>query len=215
MVDITQIKLINLIPPSIRDDSVIQAAARALEDELQAVTAAIPAVLLISRIDELDEDVIDALAWQWHVDFYEPGITLTQKRALVKISIAQHRKKGTPWAVEQVVTAILDNASVQEWWEYDGDPGYFRVVKIGGEMPDAEIYIRLKKAIESVKNTRSWLDGISLYRELTGTVYIGGAVGAVRTVDILPAAYQGPVLAGAVYSAGAIYTRRGVMIQHA
>ncbi|MDD4599612.1 hypothetical protein SDC9_04130 [bioreactor metagenome] len=211
MVDISAIRLIDLVPPSIRDDPEVQAAVAALESELQAVTAAIPIVLLISRIDELAEDVIDALAWQWHVDFYEPGISLAQKRSLVKTSIAQHRRKGTPWAVEQVVKAILNDAVVQEWFDYGGEPYYFRVIKINGQVT-AEMYPRLKKAIDTVKNTRSWLEGLSLHREMFGTVYTGGAVSSMRTVEIMPAAFRAPKITGTVYTAGAIYQFKGVEI---
>jgi phage tail P2-like protein len=214
MVDISAIRLIDLVPPSIRDDPEVQAASAALEGELQAVTAAIPTVLLIPRIDELPEDVIDALAWQWHVDFYEPGISLEQKRTLVKTSIAQHRRKGTPWAVEQVVKAILDDAVVQEWWEYGGDPYYFRVIKINGQIT-AEMYPQLKRAVDTVKNTRSWLEGVSLFRETFGTIYSGGVCGSVRTVHIVPAAFRAVSVAGTVRTGSAIYLRKGVNIQHA
>lgn len=215
MVDISSIRLIDLIPPSIRDDPEIQAAAGALEGELQAVTAAIPTVMLISRIDELAEDVIDLLAWQWHVDFYEPGMSLGQKRALVKTSIAQHRKKGTPWAVEEVVKVILQGALVQEWFEYGGEPYFFRVVKINGQIPDAATYDRLKKAIDTVKNTRSWLEGVALYRETAGTVYTGGVVASGRSVEILPATFRGPSLFGTIRVGGATYQFKGVEIKHA
>lgn len=214
MVDIAAIRLIDLVPPSIRDDPEVQAAAAALEGELQSVTAAIPTTLLISRIDELEEDVIDALAWQWHVDFYEPGISLDQKRTLVKTSISQHRRKGTPYAVEQVVKAILIDAIVQEWFEYGGQPFHFRVIKINGQVAP-EMYSRLKRAVDTVKNTRSWLEGVSLYREMPGLVYVGAVVGSGRTVEIAPAAYRGGEVPGGVYIGGVTYLYKGVEIQHA
>lgn len=215
MANLAETKLIDLVPPSIRDDEQIKAAAAALQRELDAVTAAIPTTLLISRIDELAEDVIDLLAWQWHVDFYEQGISLEQKRALVKTSIAQHKKKGTPWAVEQVVNIILNEGVVQEWYEYGGEPYYFRVIKINGQMPDAEIYERLKRAIDTVKNRRSWMEGIALYREMAGGVYVGGAVGSTRTINIMPATFNAPNVIGKTYTAGVIYQMKGVTIQHA
>jgi phage tail P2-like protein len=215
MADISGINLIDLVPSSIRNDPQVQAATAAINTELQKVTAAIPMVLLMSRIDELAEDVIDLLAWQFHVDFYEPGITLTQKRKLVKTAINEHRRKGTPYAVEQVVKAILDEGIVQEWWEYGGEPYYFRVVKINGQMPDAAIYARLKKAIDTVKNTRSWLGGVALYREMSGKIYVGGVVSSMRTVEIMPAAFRGPNMSGKIYVGGVIYILKGVEIQHA
>lgn len=117
--------------------------------------------------------------------------------------------------MEQVVKAILKDAVVQEWWEYGGDPGYFRVVRIGGEMIEPSLYERLVNAINTVKNTRSWLEGVSLYRELPGTVYIGGACSSMRTVEIMPAAFRAPNVSKTVYTRGLIYHLKGVEIQHA
>lgn len=61
MADIMQVKLIDLVPSSIRNDAQVQAAASAIERELQAVTEAISATLIMPRIDQLPEDVIDLL----------------------------------------------------------------------------------------------------------------------------------------------------------
>lgn len=214
MADITQVKLIDLVPSSIRDDPNIQAAASAIDAELQKVTAAIPDTLLLSRIEELPEDIVDSLAWQFHVDFYEPGISLDQKRRLVKTAIASHRKKGTPSAVEEVVSAILEGAVVEEWFEYGGEPYFFRVIKINGQVTP-EMYPRLKRAVDDVKNTRSWLESVSLYREMSGTVYVGGACSSMRTVTILPATFRPPNVAATTYIGGTIYKLKGVEIKHA
>ncbi|HML88940.1 MAG TPA: phage tail protein I [Methylomusa anaerophila] len=148
----------------------MQAAAQALDRELQAVTAAIPLTVLFARIDVLPEEVLDVLAWQLHVDFYEPvGFSIEKKRALIKQSIAWHRHKGTPWAVEQVVSAAFANAEVVEWFDYDGDPYRFKIRTIDSLTDDAA-YSGLVRAINTVKNTRSWLDGIQIKREIS----IGG-----------------------------------------
>lgn len=96
MAEIKDIRLLDLIPSSIRGDPTVQAAAAALDGELVKVTDAIQNVLMFSRIDVLPEPVLDLLAWQLHVDFYEPvGFSIEKKRALVKQSIDWHRHKGT------------------------------------------------------------------------------------------------------------------------
>lgn len=211
MADITEIRLIDLVPPSIRDDPTIQAAAAAIDAELQKVTAAIPTTLLMARIDELPEDVIDCLAWQFHVDFYEPGISLDQKRRLVKTAIASHRKKGTPYAVEEVVTAILEGAIVQEWFDYGGEPYYFRVIKINGQVA-AEMYPKLKKAVEMVKNTRSWLEGVSLSRTVDSSVYFGVCQGVHKIIDIFPSAFTMPDITNGQYYAQMMQVHKKVYI---
>lgn len=164
--NITQIKLIDLVPPSIRNDPQVQAAAEAIDKELQAVTAAIPQTILIARIDELSEQVLDLLAWQFHVDFYEPiGFSIDKKRAMIKQSIAWHRHKGTPWAVEQIVNTAFAQSEVLEWFDYGGDPYHFKIKTID-VLKNDEAYRGLVRAVDTVKNTRSRLDGIQIHREI-------------------------------------------------
>ncbi len=189
--NIYDIKWLDIIPPSISADPQVQAISAAVTPQLQEVSQDIRECILLARLDELPEPVIDLLAWQWHVDFYEPDLSLGQKRELVRTAIDAHRHKGTPYAVELVVKAILNDGVVQEWFEYGGEPYYFRVIKINGQVT-AEMYPRLKKAIDTVKNTRSWLEGISLYREMSCNVYFAGVQGVHKKVDIFPATFKMP-----------------------
>ena len=167
MADLSNTKLVDLLPSSIRGDAGVIAAASAIDGELQKVTSLIPAVVLLARIDVLPEAVLDLLAWQFHVDFYEPvGFSIEKKRAVIKSSIAWHRKKGTPWAVEQVLAATFDTSEVQEWFDYGGDPYHFRILTTD-ILSSQESYVLLKRAIDTAKNTRSWLDKITIRREVS------------------------------------------------
>jgi len=173
MADITQINLIGLVPDSIRGDPQVQAAAAAIDNELKAVTAAIPATLLIARLDELPEAVIDLLAWQWHVDYYEPvGMDIDTKRVLIRQSIDWHRHKGTPGVVQEVVTAVLGDAKVLEWFEYVGEPYWFKV-ECNDVINDGRTYEHLMRLVSAVKNTRSWLEKVTIYKEYKGSLSIG------------------------------------------
>ena len=93
------VSLKDIIPSSISGDKNIQAVLRAVDPQLQEVSQSIREAFIVSRIDELPENVIDLLAWQWHVDFYEPDLPLETKRELVLESIRWHRKKGTKSAI--------------------------------------------------------------------------------------------------------------------
>lgn len=126
--DLTSISLLDILPSNLLEDPQVSAAARALDAELQAVTRATAETLHLPCLDELPETVVDLLAWQWHVDFYEPlGLDIATKRRLVKESIAWHRTKGTPAAVEKMLKAVWGSAHIEEWFEYGGSPGCFRV----------------------------------------------------------------------------------------
>lgn len=164
--DIESISLLDILPNSILTDPQITSAAKALDAELQSVTRAVVETLHLPRLDVLPETVVDLLAWQWHVDYYEPiGMDLDTKRRLVRESIAWHRMKGTPAAIEAVATAAFDKTTVREWYEYGGKPYYFKIVT-EDVTTDKDTLNRLRRAVDSVKNVRSWLEEIEFLLHL-------------------------------------------------
>lgn len=164
--DIESISLLDILPNSILTDPQITSAAKALDAELQSVTRAVVETLHLPRLDVLPETVVDLLAWQWHVDYYEPiGMDLDTKRRLVRESIAWHRMKGTPAAIEAVASAAFDKTTVKEWYEYGGKPYYFKIVT-EDVTTDKDTLNRLRRAVDSVKNVRSWLEEIEFLLHL-------------------------------------------------
>ena len=163
MNDLENISLLQLLPSNLAKIDAVRQAATALDVELKKVTQNIRRCLLYPRLDELSEAEIDLLAWQFHVDFYEPiGMDVDTKRKLVRESIAWHRLKGTPAGVEKVLSAEFDSSEVEEWFNYqegEGLPYHFRVVT-SDAMHGSDSYREIIRAIETVKNVRSVLDGI-------------------------------------------------------
>ena len=184
--DLQSTSLLDILPENLLADAQIYAAARALDDELQKVTAATRDALILPRIDELSEEVIDLLAWQWSVDFYDELKSLAGKRNAVKQSIAMHRIKGTRRAVELALHMVYTSGEVSEWFEYGGRPYYFRVRFIEPNSIRTEDVDRVIRIINAVKNTRSWLESIGFTRHVPMGLYHGAAVSTNRTYRILP-----------------------------
>ena len=179
---IESISLLDVLPPNLAEDDTIKNAAIAIDGELQKTTDQAKNCIHLSRIDELQETVLDLLAWQWHVDFYEPiTMDLETKRKLIKQSIAWHRMKGTPAAVEAVVSAAFDTSTVQEWWEYGGKPYFFKVVT-EDVTTEKDVLDRMKRAIESVKNARSWLEEIEFILHIKDEL---GSITESSIMDVL------------------------------
>lgn len=178
--------LLDILPQNLLADAQIYAAARALDDELQKVTAATRDALILPRIDELSEEVIDLLAWQWSVDFYDELKSLAGKRNAVKQSIAMHRIKGTRRAVELALHMVYTSGEVSEWFEYGGQPYYFRVRFIEPENIRTEDVDRVIRIINTVKNTRSWLESIGFTRHVPMGLYHGTVVATNKTYRLMP-----------------------------
>ena len=184
--DLQSTSLLDILPENLLADAQIYAAARALDDELQKVTVATRNALILPRIDELSEEVIDILAWQWSVDFYDELKGLAEKRNAVKQSIAMHRIKGTRRAVELALHMVYTSGEVSEWFEYGGQPYYFRVRFIEPENIRTEDVDRVIRIINAVKNTRSWLESIGFTRHVPMGLYHGAVISTNKTYRLMP-----------------------------
>lgn len=172
--DLNDIDLLILQTSYMQKDNFVQALCKALNPYFQQLSDNVRLVYIYGRIDELDEDAIDSLAWQFHVDFYDYSLPISKKRELVKKSKKLHQIKGTPVAVEEAVTTIFGRTKLKEWFEYDGDPYYFSLdIDITDTGASPEALIKLDRLIDAYKNKRSWIDAINIFFTTIGELKIG------------------------------------------
>jgi phage tail P2-like protein len=174
--NLADIHFLDLLPPSLADDEHVQAIAAGLDDELQALIAALPGAAILPNIATVPERILDLLAVELSIDNYQQSYTLAQKRALVAVAVIVHRHKGTPSAVRQEVEAIWgDGMTLQEWFEYGGAPYHFRLIGASG-FAGVEQQTAWIAAVSNTKNARSVLDGVVVTAEESHTIYAGFAV---------------------------------------
>jgi P2-related tail formation protein len=104
--DLQTATLADLLPASIAGDPTMASAATAVEPHLRSVTDVISAVSIYAGIDGLPATALDLLAWQFCVDFWSPELADQKKRDLLKRSIAWHKRKGTRWAVREMLNIL-------------------------------------------------------------------------------------------------------------
>jgi len=162
-----------LLPLSLQNDENIRALAEVFEKGYEEIQKHIINVLIYSRIDELPEEILDLLAWQFHIEGYELAETVEEKRNFVRNAIELHRHKGTPYAIKKVLEALGLEGRIQEWFEYGGEAYRFKVeVNSTTKQITAELRDTLIKLINKYKNVRSWLEEIALTYLSRGAVYI-------------------------------------------
>ena len=166
MRDLGNITLLELLPPSISGDLDIIAAAKSIDVELRKVTESIDNVAIIHNLVKrkiTDPALLSILADQFHVDFWDEDLPLKAKQDLVVTWLDMHTRKGTPSAVEDIIKIVFADADVVEWYEYGGRP-YCFVVLVRKDLDAMEVTPDDTKgvvtAIQTVKNTRSWLEYI-------------------------------------------------------
>lgn len=177
----SEYKLAENLPESINIDPIPNLAA-VIDEHLATVN---PDLLLIyPAIDKLDEELIDYLAEQMHVDEYDSTAALPVKRQQVKESYLLHKFKGTKWSVQKAVATVYQSAVVQEWPEYDGQPYHFRVTLITAPLSGTESLDRLIRMIKAYKNVRSWLDYVQFIRRCYGELKFGANMSIIRSTKI-------------------------------
>ena len=149
------------LPTILHNDYNVLAAKLSLEEQLSKLASAAREVMHLPRLDELDEQMVELLSNQFHVDFYDPKLSLEDKRDLVRDAISWHKRKGTASAVEEVAKKVYRDARVVEWFEYGGEPYFFRIlqdISLDDEDTGKDMLDRLRSAVAESKNARSWLE---------------------------------------------------------
>lgn len=142
---------------------------------------------IYTRLDTAPETVLDVLAVDWKIDWYDTELTVEQKRRIVKTALTVRRLMGTAAAVKLQVHAIYPEATVTEWFQYDGRPGCFRVsLPLPKEGITAAEYRRLKTGILTTKNERSHLDMIDIQHECEAVVITGGCCSMSQIIEVWP-----------------------------
>ncbi len=210
--ELQTVSMLDLLPPNLANDETLRNAALSLDKELQAISKEIENVILLARLDELSSEAVDALAWQLHVDYYDATLPIETRRDLVRESIAWHRIKGTPAAVQAVVDAVVGGAEIQEAWQYGAPPYHFKITGITGPMPTASDMAKLEAMVISAKNVRSHCDGVEFIRNSDKriTKYLAPCV--TECISVGMAEFKAPTIDTHKTWYGAVFVSQEVIV---
>lgn len=134
-------------------------------------------VNLYGRIDELDESILNILAYDFKMDWWDNNYTLEEKRQLFKDLWLVHKKLGTPQAVSAVISGIYPSVIINEWYKYNGQPYRFKLlIDMGDTLPSMDKLSIMLPKIDYFKNQRSYLEGIEFNVTKKAPLYIGAAL---------------------------------------
>lgn len=174
MTNIEQISIYDLLPPNAQADPTVSAAARSLDGHMRELTQKAKDISFYRRLLEgkITDAEADERAWQDHVDFWDTSLPLEQKIQLLLNAKEFHRIKGTPAAIEDLITILFGEGKVEEWFEYGGEPGYYRVTTNNPEvtLDRAQEFYR---AVESVTRLSAHLEEVILSQTESLQLYFG------------------------------------------
>lgn len=119
--------LFEAYPLRLKDDAAARALGKALAVLLAGRARMLEGLLLYPAVDKMDMPLLDLLAYDFKVDWWNPDYTMEEKRRVLRDSWYVHRHMGTRAAVETALRAVYRDATILEWFEYGGQPGYFRL----------------------------------------------------------------------------------------
>lgn len=183
--DIYSVNFADYLPETLKRDPKMKALAAAVTEQMLGVSGEIDNVLIYSRIDELPEELIDILAFDMHVDWYDYYYPIEIKRAVVKNSVKVHKKLGTKYAVETALRCVYKNVGISEWFEYGAKPYYFKInLDTSGECFLESTFLDIISKVKFYKNLRSHCQGIYVKMNgrsaIIGTIAAGGVGAALK-----------------------------------
>lgn len=171
---LSTLEFVRLLPRFMREDLAVQGLAAGVDQVVPGLSASIKLLTTWDHIDELSEEELDALAWELNILWYDKAAPIETKRQLVKDSDKVYKHLGTKWAVENVINAYFGDGFIQEWFEYNGEPGYFRIYSTNPTLTD-EALTEFLNILNKVKRHSSKLEGIFI--TLTGRMPLAAGVG--------------------------------------
>lgn len=159
MMKLSDVDLLKLLPEFMRDDDAVKGLVEAVNDLSREPGGRVKTARVWDQIDSLTDDELDELAYELDIDWYSKTLPIENKRALVKSADLVHSRRGTKWAVEQVLIDIFGSGTAKEWFNYDGKPFHFRV-STDYPLDGQEIIERFRAAIALAKPCRAVLDTI-------------------------------------------------------
>lgn len=154
--------VLKLVPEFMRDDGAVKGLAAAVNSLIRAPGARIDTVRIWDKIDELTDEQLDELAYELDIDWYSSALPIEIKRKLVKHSDLTHSRRGTRWAVEDLISSYFEGSAVVEWYEPEALtnlPFHFAICTTDRDVNDAEIvdFMRLASLAMPV---RCRIDGV-------------------------------------------------------
>ncbi|MBJ9370565.1 MULTISPECIES: phage tail protein I [Acinetobacter] len=108
----------------------------------------------LSSIDDVPDQFLSFLAWQYSVDSWDTDWQPSLQRQLIKKSFRQHQIKGTRTAVREVLAQFGYQCKFQEWFETNpvGVPGTFNLeLDLNGLELTEETYAEVNRLVKDAK----------------------------------------------------------------
>ena len=159
MISLQNARITDALPQIIAKEPWAQAMAYAVNKQLAHLLTYADGVMVQVSINKMPSNVLDILAEELRLPHYDRSLTTPVKRELVRGALQYWATVGTPESLTKILINIFGDAEIEEWFEYGGEPGYFRVVTTNPNIT-GETLERFTKTAQDVKRLSAWLEEV-------------------------------------------------------
>lgn len=179
---ISESNLMQALPKTLQDDDNMRVLGQVAAKKLADIQAQIRLLRIYASIDTLPEDALDLLAVELRTQSYDTSFEINTKRTLIKNTLLWYKRAGTLAAVRELAESLFGRCEIEEWFEYGGTPGCFRVKS--AELLDVTTQMgAFLAAVQRVKRLSAHLENVAIDSEFDLTAYIGHALQIAEQVD--------------------------------
>lgn len=164
---LTRENLLCSLPIALSGDLKTAALARTIAGALAERREEIERLAIYPNTAKLEEGLLDILARDFKVDWWDSDYSVEEKRRTLATSWQVHKTLGTKAAVIKAITSVYPSAALEEWFEYGGEPYRFRLsVRLSENGWDASKHRQLLEKMQYYKNLRSHREAVMYYMPL-------------------------------------------------
>ena len=156
---LSDLDFIRLLPEFMKTDDAVKGLAAGVNEVIPQLAASLSTLSTWDHIDSLSDAELDDLAWELNILWYDTGADIGVKRELIKNSDMVYKHLGTKWAVENVISTYFGDGYIEEWFEYGGEPGRFRVYSTNPSLTQERL-TEFLNMLNKVKRASAKLDSI-------------------------------------------------------
>lgn len=171
MIKLQDGQISQILPEYLSERDAVKALSFAIRQAVRQLIGYCQNISVFAVLDTAPEYILDLLALELNTQYYDDALEAGVKRRLIKNTLIWYISAGTPKAVEELVSSVFGTGEVREWYEYGDEPYYFKIITDALLTSDTFEYFSLM--IERVKNARSHLRSIDIYRTVEQRVFWG------------------------------------------
>jgi phage tail P2-like protein len=165
MIKLADARLTDGLPDVLQKEPWVQALSEAIHSVTAQGINYVNSARTYSRLGELVGQILDFLGVENRAPHYRQDFSDDVKRTIIQNSMVYFAHAGTKAAVEDLIQDIYGGAKVVEWFDYNGEPGHYRVELDISSLKSGVLLITtadFEAAIAIVVRESSHLDGVYL-----------------------------------------------------